>query len=138
MKLMCTFYLDDALYALDAAKVVEILRHQPLRAVALAAPEVSGLINLRGQIVVAIDLRRVLGLAPRAPEFPSMNVLAKLDDSTVSLLVDRIGDVVEVDPAQLLPAPENLAASLRPFVVGTYPLDAQLVLVVDPEPGAHA
>src|SRR3954469_16736206 len=92
----CTFYLGAHSFGLDVLKVQEIIRYQEMTRVPLAPPVVRGLINLRGQIVTAIDLRRRLELHDRpADQFP-VNVVVYTDDGAVSLLVDEIGDVMDV------------------------------------------
>src|SRR3954451_10758073 len=95
----CTFTLGEHYFGLDVLKVQEIIRSQEMTRVPLAASVVRGLINLRGQIVTAIDLRRRLGLPDRADagETLPMNLVVRTDDGVVSLLVDEIGEVVEVD-----------------------------------------
>ena len=93
-------------------QVQEVIRYQAMTRVPLAPTVVSGLINLRGQIVTAIDLRRRLGLAGPADEgLHPMNVVVRTDDGAVSLLVDEIGDVVEVTDDAFEPPPETLAGS---------------------------
>ena len=74
----------------------EVIRHQAMTRVPLAPKLIGGLINLRGQIVTAIDLRLRLGLPERRPGQLPMNVVVRSEDGAVSLLVDEIGDVLEV------------------------------------------
>src|SRR3954454_4627156 len=96
----CTFYLDGSYFGLDVLHVQEVIRHQEMTRVPLAPPVVRGLINLRGQIVTALDLRRRLELPDRpADQPPPVNVVVRTDDGAVSLLVDDIGDVLVVDEA---------------------------------------
>src|SRR4051794_28626709 len=92
----CTFFLDEHYFGIDVLKVQEIIRFQQMTRVPLAPPAVRGLINLRGQIVMGIDLRRRLGLQGAAAEATPVNIVVRTDDGAVSLLVDEIGDVVEV------------------------------------------
>jgi purine-binding chemotaxis protein CheW len=98
------------------------------------APEViEGLINLRGQIVTAIDMRRRLRLPPRAVDRTPMNMVVRTDDGAVSLLVDEIGDVLDVDEATWEPVPENLDPAARDLIRGVYKLNGRLLLVLDTE-----
>src|SRR5947209_10999500 len=92
----CTFTVDGHHFGVDVLKVQEIIRYQEMTRVPLAHPVVRGLINLRGQIVTAIDLRRRLDLPDRPPDQLPVNVVVKTDDGAVSLLVDEIGDVLDV------------------------------------------
>lgn len=135
---LCTFRLGKLLLGVPVQDVQEVIRYQEMTRIALAPPAVRGLINLRGQIVTAIDLRRHFGLADRTPdEFP-MNVVVRTGDGPVSLLVDEIGDVLEVDGRTFEPPPPTLDARTSAFVTGLYKLEAQLLLVVDTQRAASA
>lgn len=127
----CTFHLADLFVGIDVYHVQEILRFQPMTRVPRAPGAVSGLINLRGQIVTTIDLRCRLGLPARADNHPPMNVVVRDDDNAVSLLVDRIADVLEVADDLREPPPATVDAHLRPLILGTYKLPDQLLLVLD-------
>ncbi len=132
-KLYCTFYLDDLFLGIDVLKVQEVLLYQQTTPVPLAHPVISGLINLRGQVVTAMDLRLRLGLTERDPEQLPMNVIVQTKGDTVSLLVDEIGDVVEVEDSAFEPPPETIQGAIRELIDGVYKLDGQLLLVVDAE-----
>lgn len=93
----------------------------------------AGLINLRGQIVTAVDLRRRLGMPPLAEGVLPMNVVMQADDEAVSLLVDSIGDVVDVDDSTFEAPPETLDGAARSLIIGAYKLDLGLLLVLDTE-----
>lgn len=130
-KRFCTFYLDGLFFGVEVVKVQEVLRFQEMTRVPLAANSVSGLINLRGQIVTAIDLRKKLNLKPRpSNQFP-MNIVIRLDDGVLSFLVDEIGDVVEVDPSTFEHSPETVEASTRDLIRGVYKLKERLLLILD-------
>jgi purine-binding chemotaxis protein CheW len=130
-KQLCTFLVDGQLFGVDVTRVQEVIRQQPMTPIPLAPPVVEGLINLRGQIVTAVDLRRRLDLPPRAPGQRAMNVVVRHEDATVSLLVDEIGDVVDVDDASLEAPPETLAAGSSALICGVYKLKPQLLLLLD-------
>lgn len=125
----CTFHLHDLFLGIEVLQVQEVIREQPTTGVPLAHPAISGLINLRGQIVEAIDLRTRLGLPPR--QEPAMNVIVRTDEGPVSLLADVIGDVVAVDEAAFEPPPETLSTSAREMITGVYKLADRLLLVLD-------
>ena len=129
----CTFYLGDQYFGLDVLKVQEIVRHQPLTRVPLAHEIVRGLINLRGQIVTAIDLRRRLELPESTEHNEPVNVVVQTDDGAVSLLVDEIGDVLEVSEESFERPPETLQGSSRDLIRGAYKLDGKLLVILDPE-----
>lgn len=130
---LCTFYLDDSCFGVDVQRVQEIIRYQRMTNVPLTTRELDGLINLRGQIVTAIDLRHRLHLEERDAESLPTNVVLTSDDSAVSLLVDSIGDVLDVDDALLEEPPETVAEELRSMISGVYKLDKELLLVLDVE-----
>lgn len=128
---LCTFTLAGHHFGVDVRNVQEVLRHQPMTAVALAPPEVRGLINLRGQIVTAIDLRRRLALPDRTAGQPPMNVIVRTEDGVASFLVDEIGDVVDVAPDRFELPPATLTGAVRDLIEGVYKLDRHLVLVLE-------
>ncbi len=127
----CTFLLDGALYGVDVQEVQEVIRFQAMTRVPRAHEVVSGLINLRGQIVTAIDLRRRLGLAPRAAGEEPMNVVLRTEDGAVSLLVDQIGDVLTLSEAQFEETPSMLDKAQRELLRGVYKLEGQLLLALE-------
>src|SRR6516165_9692866 len=129
----CTFYADGHYFGLDVLKVQEIIRYQEMTPVPLAPPVVRGLINLRGQIVTAIDLRRRLDLADRPAEQLPLNVVVRTEDGAVSLLVDEIGDVVEVPENLFERPPETLKTAARDLICGAYKLQDRLLLILDAE-----
>lgn len=129
----CTFYLDGHYFGLDVLKVQEIIRYQEMTHVPLAPPVVRGLINLRGQIVTAIDLRRRLELSDRGADQLPLNVVVQTDDGAVSLLVDEIGDVLEVGENLFEPPPETLRGTARELIRGAYKLPDRLLLILDIE-----
>ena len=129
----CTFYVDGLFFGVDVLRVQEVIRYQEMTRVPLASNVVSGLINLRGQIVTAIDLRRRLVLKDRAADQLPMNVVIRTDDGAVSLLVDEIGDVLEVDESTYERPPETLHGVARQLVRGVYKLKDRLLLIIDTE-----
>ena len=128
---LCTFFLDGQLFGVDAQTVQEVIRYQEMTRVPKTPPFVSGLINLRGQIVTAIDLRTRLGLTPRPADKLPMNVVLRSDDGAVSLLVDQIGDVIEVDSEDFETPPDTLQGPARDLVSGAYKLDGRLLLLLN-------
>lgn len=129
----CTFFLDELFFGVQVEKVQEIIRYQDMTRVPLAPSVVGGLINLRGQIVTAIDLRRRLALSDRPPDRLPLNVIARTGDETISLLVDEIGDVLEVLDENFEPPPDTLIGKVRELIEGTYKLEERLLLVLDVE-----
>ena len=132
-KQFCTFRVAEGHFGIDVMHVQEIIRNQPTTRVPLAPAVVRGLMNLRGQIVAALDLRRRLGLPDRAANETPVNVVVRTADGAVSLLADEIGDVIEVDDADFERPPETLRGPARELVVGAYKLPGRLLLALDLE-----
>jgi purine-binding chemotaxis protein CheW len=126
----CVFSLDKFLFGVEAGKVQEVVRHQPMTRVPLASSVIGGLINLRGQLVTAIDLRGLLELEPRPAGRLPMNVVLSTAEGAVSLLVDEIDNVIEVDDSAFEPAPETLRGRARDLIRGVYKLEDRLLLIL--------
>jgi purine-binding chemotaxis protein CheW len=130
----CTFLLDGHLFGVPVSSVQEVLKQQDVTPVPLAPREVSGLINLRGQIVTTLDLRTRLGLPGREAGAPSVSVVVRAaDGGPVSLVVDQIGDVLEAEDGALEPPPDTVPHEVRELVSGICKLDEQLMLLLDTE-----
>lgn len=129
----CTFFLNGLFFGVEVLKVQEVIRYQQMTRVPLATRTVQGLINLRGQIVTAIDLRRRLDLPPRTGDTLPTNVVVRTEDGAVSLLVDEIGDVVEIADDIYERPPETLKGVARELVTGVYKLKERLLLILDTE-----
>jgi purine-binding chemotaxis protein CheW len=127
----CTFHLGSLLLGIDVQQVQEVVRPTDTTRVPLAPPVIRGLINLRGHLVTAIDLRRQLGLTDPPPADPPMNLIVRTAGEPVSLLVDAIGDVLEVDSGVFEPPPETLRGPARDLVRGAYKLPGRLLLTLD-------
>src|SRR5579864_6699645 len=129
----CTFLLDGRMFGVPVPQVQEVIRFHPMTPVPLAPPAVKGMINLRGQIVLAIDLRRRLELGERAEAAIPMNVVVRTLDGAVSLLVDEIGDVIEVSDSSFETPPETLNGGVRSMILGVHKLEGKLLHVLDIE-----
>src|ERR1700683_202181 len=128
-----TFFVADLFFGVDVLRVQGVLRFQQMTCVPQAPGVIEGLINLRGQIVTAIDMRRRLRLPPRAEDKSPMNIVVRTTDGAVSLLVDEIGGVLDMDPATYERPPENLDPAARELIRGIYKLKGRLLLVLDAE-----
>jgi len=126
-----TFAVDGLHFGVAALRVQEFLRYQRMTQVPLAPGDVAGLINLRGQIVTAIDLRTRLGLPPRPDGRLPMNVVLRSDTGPVSLLVDEIGDVLDVADDTFEPPPATVGRPARDLILGAHKLPGRLLLVLD-------
>ena len=129
----CTFYLDDIFFGVEVENVQEVVCYQEMTRVPLAPPVVRGLINLRGQIVTALELRRRLEMPERPAGRNPVNVVVRADDVPTSLLVDQIGDVLEVPDEAFERPPETLQGVGRELIRGAYKLKDRLLLILDME-----
>lgn len=127
----CTFRLGSLNLGVEVSDVQEVIRYQPTTRVPLTSSVVHGLMNLRGQIVTALDLRSRLGLPASESEKQLMNVVVRSPDGPISLLVDEIGDVVEVNQERFEPPPETLKGVHREFIRGAMKLENELLLLLD-------
>jgi purine-binding chemotaxis protein CheW len=128
----CTFEVQGHLLGLPAQHVQEVLVGHAITWLPHAPEVVRGLMNLRGQIVPVLDLATRLALppAPRGAGSAPM-VLVRTSEGPVSLLVDRIGDVIDVGPLPVEPIPDALQGEPRRLLVATYKLADRLLLAVD-------
>jgi len=129
----CTFYLDKLLFGVQLEKVQEVIRYLEITQIPLAPRVVSGLMNLRGQIVTGVDLRRRLDLTDRPEGTSPMNVVIRTSDGAVSMQVDEIGDVVEVTEESFERPPETLQGKVREVILGVHKLEKTLMHVLNTE-----
>ena len=133
----CTFFLGDFFFGVPVDNVQEVICRQEMTRIPLAPDCILGLINLRGQIVTAIDLRRRLGFEADEDSVPPMNVVIRTDDGAVSLLVDEIDEVVDLDGTTFEEPPENLAQRTRDLIHGVHKFEDRLMLVLDTDEVLH-
>ena len=129
--LYATFTVGDRYLGVPVERVQEVLRAQPITPVPLAHAHIEGLLNMRGQIVTALNLRARLGLAPREADAPRANVIVITEDGPLSLVVDALGDVVAVREEMFEPPPNTLQTESRHLIKGAYKLDDALLLDLD-------
>jgi purine-binding chemotaxis protein CheW len=134
---LVTFSLEDALLGVEVGAVQEVLGGVQLTAMPLAPAAVAGLVNLRGQVLLAVDLRARMGRPARQAGEPKASVILLTDRGQICLVVDSIGEVVNVSDDQFEPPPETLTGSARSLVLGAYKLEHQLLLALDIESALH-
>ena len=131
IKQYCTFYLDDMFFGVEVGRVQEVLRYEEMTPVPLASDVMRGLINLRGLIVPALDLRRRLDYEPLEEGKKPMNVVVRYNGEPVSLLVDKIGDVLDVEEGSFESPPETLKGKAKEIITGAYKLPDCLLLALN-------
>jgi purine-binding chemotaxis protein CheW len=133
-----SFRLGDQWLGIPVIRVQEVLVAQRISPVPLAPPEVSGFLNLRGQIVTAVDLRIRLGLPPRDADSSGMNIVVRDNDELFSLVVDAVGDVVEANSETLDPTPRTLDRRWRDVSEGVIRMPTGLLVVLSVDELLHA
>ena len=128
---LCTFYVDGYFFGIDVFKIQEVIRYQEMTCIPLADERISGLINLRGQIVTAINMRNRLEFPLLPDNEKPTNVIVRTEDGAVSLLVDDIGDVIDITIDTFEPPPENLKGEIRAVLKEVCKLENKLLLILD-------
>jgi len=131
MSQLSTFHVGKYLFGVDVAIVQEVVRLQQITPVPLAPPEIAGLVNLRGEVLTAIDLRARLELPRADAGREPVNVVVRVDDEPVSLLVDEIGGVLEVSQVPFQQTPSTVDERVRDLLLGAYTLPEQLLLALN-------
>jgi purine-binding chemotaxis protein CheW len=126
-----TFLIDGLVFGIEVLKVQEVIPFQDMTAVPLASDSVKGLINLRGQIALAIDTRHVMGMPSRSRQAKPLNLVVRSEDGIASLLVDDIGDVVDVLPEMRAAVPDTVSAQQKSLLECVYMLRNGLMLALD-------
>lgn len=131
---LCTFRLAGLLLGVPVTMVREVLRIPKRTRIPGASAMVGGLINLRGEIVTTIDLGHWLvpgGAGVTDDRDGSMGLVARLGADLVCVLIDEIGDIVEVSPQTLEPVPSTVGRELGDLAVGIHQLDGALLVLLD-------
>jgi len=128
----CTFWVGELFVGIEVSRVQEVLSHSSITPVPLAPVHVKGLINLRGHIVTAIDMGQRLQVGPAgSADGDMMHVVLNDDRGMLSLVVDRVGDVVELDKEAYEDPPETLQGEARRLIRGAFKLEGRLLLDLD-------
>ena len=128
---LTTFSLGSYKYGIDVMRVQEVTNTLSVTKIPIAPAYVRGLVNLRGQIATAIGLHELFGIAREASQMSNMTVICKVDGTLLSLFVDGIGDVVQVDAEDLEPVPPTIQGGVRNFMGGVYKTKDEIISVID-------
>ena len=126
-----TVMIGSQLFGLPISRVQDVFMPDRMTRVPLSEPEIAGVLNLRGRIVTAIDMRRRLGLPPRDDDKRSMAIGIEMKGESYGLLIDTVGEVMKLGEATLEPNPVNLDAKLARVSAGVHRLDGQLMVILD-------
>jgi purine-binding chemotaxis protein CheW len=127
----CAFGVGELLVGLPLADVSEVVSFDWVTPVPGAASGVLGIVNLRGRILTAVDLRSVLGQEPADPDTPGLHVIVHVDSEDVSMRVDEQRDVRMVDSEDAVGCPLSLDARVRSVASGLTAVDDGLLLLLD-------
>ena len=128
-----TVLLGGQLFGLPISRVQDVFMPERLTRVPLARPEIAGVLNLRGRIVTAIDMRCRLGLPKLNEKRPPMAVGIECKGESYGLLIDAVGEVLKLDDNAREPNPVNLDSRLAQISAGVHRLDGQLLVILDVE-----
>lgn len=128
-----TFRLAESRFGVSVHRVQEVVSCPELAPVPLASSEVAGLVNLRGQVITALDIRPRLGLTKAQSDANArpMMVVVQAAGETLAVLADEVGEVATVEEEEFEPAPATLDSALRTFITGAYKTDGPLLLLLD-------
>lgn len=129
--LFSTFKVADRLYGIDVTRVQEVTKAMPCTRVPLAPKHMRGLINLRGQIATAIELNALFEIKAEPRASDNMNVFCEIRGALVALIVDEIGDVIEVETASFEETPETIPRKVRHLMSGVYKIPGDLLSILD-------
>lgn len=126
-----TFRIGDQLFALPVAAVRDVMRMAALTPVPLAPPVIAGLMNLRGQLVTALDMRARLALTPRPDSMPGMLVMVEQDGERFALVVDTIVDVATLADEDAEEVPTAMTMNWRDLATSIYTLGKDVLVILD-------
>lgn len=127
-----TMTIADQLFGIPVLLVHDVLGPQKITRVPLAPPVVAGVLNLRGRIVTAINVRSRLGL-PDTKDQSGMSIAVEHNGESYSLLIDKVGEVLSILPDAYEKNPATLDSRWREVSAGVYRLDGGLMVVLDVE-----
>ena len=130
---LCGFKIMDGQYAIPVLEVQEVVKPQKVTNVPLGPEYVDGLINLRGQIVTAINLRVLFGLPRKENQEEYMNIIVRWGDSLYALVVDEIMDVMDVANSSFEETPDTIDDKLKAYIRGVFKLEDNLLTLLSLE-----
>lgn len=128
-----TLRLDGQLLGIPVLSVHDVLSPQKITRIPLAPDWVAGVLNLRGRIVTAINLRQRLGLKPREDRAKDMSIVIEFRGEPYSLQIDSVGEVLNLESETLEKNPVTLDERWREVSRGIYRLERELLVILDVE-----
>lgn len=130
---LCGFKIMDGQYAIPVLEVQEVVKPQKVTPVPLGPSYVDGLINLRGQIVTAINLRNLFGLPTSEDSEEYMNIIVRWEDSLYALVVDEIMDVMDIENSTFEETPDTIEEGLKKYIRGVFKMEENLLTLLSLE-----
>lgn len=130
--MLATFRIGKAWYGLNALLIQEVVRMQACTPVYSAASYVKGILNLRGKIMTVLDLSARLGMGKISDAANKPILVIPYQNEQIGLLIDAIEDVIEINPDELEPLPNNVNAALLPYLKAVYRQSGRLITLLDP------
>ena len=126
-----SFWIGEQLLGVPVNSVQEVLNPQTIARTPKARSEIAGLLNLRGQIVTAVDLRKRMGLPPLEGDRKPMNVVVRYQDESYSLLVDEVGEVINISGDSMVAVPQTLDTHWKSVTSGVFRLEKRLFIIIN-------
>lgn len=127
-----TVYIGEQMFGIPVTDIHEVFHPQSITRVPLAPPEVRGVLNLRGRIVTAIEVRTRLGLPPLESDGTNLMAIGvEVNEEAYGLIIDRVGDVLQLPERDCEAIPCNMDRTWQAVASGIYRLDSQLMIVLD-------
>lgn len=132
-EMLVTMRVHGQLFGVPVQHVRDVLREQKMAQVPLAPPEIAGSINLRGRIVTVMNVRERLKLPAKKDDSRQMFVVIEHKNELYSLMVDKVGDVMNIAHNKIEKTPANMSANWREVASGIHRLDGELLVIINPE-----
>ena len=126
-----TVKIADQIFGLPIEQVQDVFMPETITQVPLALPEVAGVLNLRGRIVTAIDMRKKLHMPPKEGEANQMAVGIEFNNESYGLIIDEVGEVLKLNQSGFEKNPANLDPRWAMISAGVQRLDGQLMVILD-------
>lgn len=126
-----TIYISDQLFGLPISRVHDVFVPESVTRVPLSQAEIAGVLNLRGRIVTAIDMRKRLGLSPYQNDGSLMAIGIEFKEESYGLIIDSVGEVLDLSEASREAVPSNLDQRWADIAAGVHRLDKNLMVILD-------
>lgn len=126
-----TIYISDQLFGLPISRVHDVFVPESVTRVPLSQAEIAGVLNLRGRIVTAIDMRKRLGLKPLETDGNLMAIGIEFKEESYGLIIDSVGEVLNLSETSREAVPSNLDQRWADIAAGVHRLENNLMVILD-------